>query len=210
MDDLKEREREILKCVIHHVKTKGYPPSVREIGKEVGLKSPASVFLYLNSLHEKGYIKKDNRKPRAIEVLCSTDDTEDFSKPQKEMIEIPIVGRITAGEPILAEENIEDYFPLPINFLNINQEEVFMLQVKGESMVDAGIFDGDYAIIKKQQIANDGDIVAALIDDEATIKRFYLEDDCIRLQPENDSYEPIYVEKARILGKAITIIRNLD
>lgn len=206
MDELTGRQKSILSFIQKEIKKKGYPPSVREIGKAVGLKSPASVHSHLKSLEKMNYIRRDPSKPRAIEVLYDKSGAENI---KKELIQIPLVGNITAGEPILAEENIEDYFPVPIDYLSSSAKELFMLKVIGESMIEAGIFDGDYVIAQKQNYANNRDIVIALIDDSATVKRFFKEKDYIRLQPENSTMEPIILSDVYILGKVIGLYRKL-
>lgn len=198
--DLNKRQQDILEFIQQNIHTKGYPPSVREIGEAVGLSSSSTVHGHLNQLEEKGYIRRDPTKPRAIEILNGA-----FSP--KTMIQVPLVGRITAGSPILAVENIEETFPLPLDL--IGNSDVFMLTVSGESMIEAGIMDGDYIVVKRQNTAANGDIVAALIDDEATVKRFFKEKDVIRLQPENRYMEPIYVKEVTILGKVIGLYRNI-
>ena len=201
---LNEKQEKILKFLKQELANKGYPPSVREICRAVGIKSTSTVHNHLEKLEEKGYIRRDPTKPRAIEIL--DDSTTHISK--KELINIPIVGKVTAGQPILAVENVEDVFPLPIEYLrNVNNSNVFMLTVKGDSMIEAGIFDGDYVIVKQQPNAENGDIVVALIEDEATIKTFYKEKDHIRLQPQNSNMDPIIVRDASILGKVIGVIR---
>ncbi|MGI6141849.1 MAG: transcriptional repressor LexA, partial [Caldicoprobacterales bacterium] len=182
--------------------TRGYPPSVREICDAVGLKSTSTVHGYLERLEKKGLIRRDPTKPRAIEIL---DDTTYVFK--KELVNVPIVGRVTAGQPILAVENIEDTFPIPAQYLHNTQNDVFMLSVKGDSMIEAGILDGDLVIIEKKPTAQNGDMVVALIEDEATVKTFYKEVDHIRLQPENSAMEPIIVKDVTILGKVIGVIR---
>ncbi|HHZ16963.1 MAG TPA: transcriptional repressor LexA [Peptococcaceae bacterium] len=200
---LTERQKEILAFIKKELKSKGYPPAVREIGKAVGLSSSSTVHNHLNQLEKKGYIKRDPTKPRAIEVL-------DDVRVTKEMVNVPVVGKVTAGMPILAVENIEDTFPLPFEFTR--SDEVFMLNVSGDSMINCGILDGDMVIVRKQPIAQNGDIVVALIEDEATVKRFYRTSDYVRLVPENKSYEPIIVrdlEQFQILGKVIGLIRRL-
>ncbi|WP_127016135.1 transcriptional repressor LexA [Anoxybacter fermentans] len=207
MEDLSPRQRKILEFIMSEIEKKGYPPSVREIAKAVDLRSPSTVHSHLNTLEELGYIRKDPTKPRTIEVLVG-----DFSsnRPQKEMVHIPIVGKVTAGQPILAVENIEDFFPLPLDYIRGGKnQELFMLQIKGNSMVDAGILDGDYVIVRKQSHADNGDIVVALLEDEATVKRFFKEKDYIRLQPENSTLKPILVRDVQILGKVIGVYRNL-
>lgn len=199
-DDLTERQMDILNYIKQVIKIKGYPPAVREIGDAVGLSSSSTVHNHLNKLENKGYIKRDHTKPRAIEIL------DKDNKIEKDMINVPIIGRVTAGAPILAYENVEDTFPLPFDF--IRDENVFILNIQGDSMINAGIFDGDMVIVKKQNTAINGDIVVALIEDEATVKRFFKEKDCIRLQPENELYEPIYADNVSILGKVKALIRK--
>lgn len=206
--ELKKRERQILTFIMEKVQKQGYPPSVREIAEGVGLKSTASVYLYLNSLDQQGFIKKDKRKPRALEILDISYRLGLIEEEGKEIIEIPILGQITAGEPILAQENIEDHFPIPLAFLRVKRENLFILKVKGDSMKDVGIMDGDLAIMKQQNTAENGDIVAALIGDEATIKRFYRLEDHIRLQPENNNFEPIIVKNIIILGVLLGLFRS--
>jgi len=207
MDELTERQQSILNFIIKEIKEKGYPPSVREIGSAVGLKSPASVHSHLKTLEKLNYIRRDPSKPRAIEVLYNKN--EDEKKNEKELLHIPIVGSVTAGEPILADENVEDYFSIPIEYIKTSGKEIFMLRVQGDSMVNAGIFNNDYVIAQKQNYANDGDIVIALIEDEATVKTFYKGENEIRLQPENPAMDPIIVPDVYILGKVIGLYRNL-
>ena len=199
---LSEKQKKILEFLKQEIINKGYPPSVREICDAVGLKSTSTVHGYLERLEKKGLIRRDPTKPRAIEIL---DDTTYVFK--KELVNVPIVGSVTAGQPILAIENIEDTFPIPAQYLHNNNNDVFMLTVKGESMVEAGILDGDMVIIEKKSTAKNGDMVVALIEDEATIKTFYKEKDHIRLQPENSNMEPIIVYDVTILGKVIGVIR---
>lgn len=196
----KNMQLEIYEFIKKEIYTRGYPPSVREIGAAVGLKSTSTVHGHLSRLEKKGYIKRDATKPRAIELL-----KEGNSK--REMIDIPIVGKVTAGLPILAVENIEDTFSIPLDFVE-NKKDLFILNVSGESMIDAGILDGDMAIIEKVNVAQNGDIVVALIGNEATIKRFFKEKDHIRLQPENKTMDPIIVNDCRILGKLVGLYRN--
>lgn len=200
MDYVSEKQKRILAFLKQEVMDKGYPPSVREICEAVGLKSTSTVHGYLERLEKKGMIRRDPTKPRAIEIL---DDTTIISK--KELVNVPIVGRVTAGQPILAVENIEDTFPLPVEYLH--NSNVFMLTVKGDSMIEAGILDGDYVIVKQQTTASNGEMVVALLEDEATVKTFYKEDAHIRLQPENSALEPIIVRDVHILGKVIGVIR---
>lgn len=193
------KQEEILEFIKMQLIDKGYPPSVREICSAVGLRSTSTVHGHLERLEKKGYIRRDPTKPRAIEVI------ELVSR--KEMVNIPVVGTVTAGQPILAVENIEDTFSIPINFVK-NNSELFMLTISGESMIEAGILDGDKVIIEKTSTAENGEIVVALIDNEATIKRFYKEKDHIRLQPENKNMEPIIVDDCRIIGKIVGLYRE--
>lgn len=204
-EDLSLKQIEILEFLKKEIQVKGYPPSVREICKAVGLKSTSTVHGHLSKLERKGYIRRDPTKPRAIEILDKDNIYNYYSK--KEIIEVPVVGKVTAGEPILAVQNIEDMFPLPLDF--IQSDKVFILSVKGESMIEAGILDGDYVIVRQQNYAKNGDIVVALIEDEATIKRFFKEADHIRLQPENQYLEPIIVNDVKILGKVIGVFRKI-
>ena len=200
MDTLSTKQKEIYNVIKDSILNKGYPPSVREIGELVGLKSTSSVHAHLNTLEKKGYIRKDHTKPRTIEI---TDDT--FNLTRREVVNVPMIGTVAAGMPILASENIIDYFPIPSEFLP--NSDIFMLKVKGESMVNAGIHDGDQIIVSKQNTAKNGDIVVALIEDSATVKTFYKEKNYYRLQPENDFMEPILVKEVTILGKVIGLFR---
>lgn len=202
--DLSLRQTKILEFIKDEIRKKGYPPAVREIGEAVGLLSSSTVHGHLQSLEEKGYIRRDPTKPRAIEILDSSSDI----LGAKKVVHIPIVGRVTAGQPILAVENIEGTFPLPADL--VRQDNVFMLKVQGESMIDAGILDGDFIIVRQQNEARNGEIVVALIGDEATVKRFFKERTLIRLQPENSSMEPIYSQDVSILGKVIGVFRTLQ
>jgi repressor LexA len=198
---LNSRQKQIINYIKETLRSKGYPPSVREIGEAVGLSSSSTVHSHLSKLEELGFIRRDPTKPRAIEVL------DESPWRQKAITPVPLVGRVTAGQPILAVENIEETYPLPIEL--IGSEDVFMLSVQGESMINAGILNGDYVLVREQNYANNGDIIVALIDEEeATVKRFYKEKDCIRLQPENDFMEPIYAKNVYILGKVIGIFRR--
>ena len=199
---LTERQKKILDYIKLAVREKGYPPSVREIGKAVGLTSSSTVHSHLSTLEEMGYIRRDPTKPRAIEIL-----DVDTIISKKEILPIPILGRITAGLPVLAVENIEDTFPVPLDFIG-SQGDFFILTVVGDSMIEAGIYDGDYVIIRQQPTAHNGDIVAAMIGEEATVKTFYKESDHIRLQPENPAYEPIRTKFVRILGKVVGLYRK--
>lgn len=202
-NELTDKQREILEYMKECILTKGYPPAVREICEAVHLKSTSSVHAHLESLEEKGYIRKDPTKPRAIEIL-----DDNFNLTRREVVNIPIVGTVTCGEPILAEQNIEDYFPVLPNYLKA-KGNTFMLKVKGESMINAGIYDGDLVMVEEASTARNSDIVVALIDDEATVKTFYKENGYIRLQPENDTMEPIIVKgDMQILGKVIGLFRT--
>ncbi|MBM7619084.1 transcriptional repressor LexA [Bacillus haimaensis] len=202
---LSKRQQDILNFIKKEVQDKGYPPSVREIGEAVGLASSSTVHGHLARLESKGLIRRDPTKPRAIEIR----DMEDEMTPRISAVNVPIIGKVTAGQPITAIENVEDYFPLPDRYV-APDEQVFMLEVMGDSMIEAGILDGDYVIVRQQQSANNGDIVVAMTeDDEATVKRFFKEKDYIRLQPENSTLEPIIVRNVSILGKVIGVYRNI-
>ena len=200
MSELSNKQQQILEYMKAEVREKGYPPSVREICDAVGLKSTSTVHGHLSRLEKKGLIRRDPTKPRAIEIL-----DPGFEAPQRELVNVPIVGTITAGTPILAVENIEDTFPIPVDY--IHNDTVFMLRVKGESMIEAGIMDGDYVVVRKQETAYNGEIVVAMIDDEATVKRYYKENGHFRLQPENPTMEPIIVPEVSILGKVVSLYR---
>ena len=210
--ELNKREKQILRFIERQIMTQGYPPSVREIGKAVGLKSTATVHGYLAKLEQKGYIKKESQKGRTLKLLKGSsgkkplDTTKDFYS-NKEMVDVPVIGKITAGAPILAVENVTDTFPIPIDF--VGNSESFMLTVRGESMIEAGILDGDYILVKRQNSARNGQIVVALIEDEATVKTFYKEKDYIRLQPENSTMDPIIVPDCKILGVVGGVFRKL-
>ena len=199
---MNEREAAILSYINQQIRDKGYPPSVREIGAAVGLKSSSTVHNYLSALEEKGLIRRDATKPRAIEVLYKNEGFQ----PERKMVNVPLVGKITAGEPILAAETADDVFPLPYDL--VGSEDTFMLTVRGESMVEAGILDGDLLLVRKQSYAQNGDIVVALLEEEATVKRFYKEARQIRLQPENKYMDPIYATDVAILGKVIGLFRQ--
>ena len=204
---LTKRQAEILEYIRSFVREKGYPPSVREIGKAIGLSSSATIHAHLQKLETAGYLQRNPLKQRALEVV------QDASLRQQTMIPIPLVGQVTAGLPILAEENIEATYPLPAELLGLRSgtEDVFMLTVNGDSMINAGILDHDIVLVKKQQTANNGDIVVAFLteENEATVKRFYKESSYIRLQPENDALNPIYSENIMVLGKVIGVFRFL-
>jgi repressor LexA len=206
MAKLSKRQQDILEFIKEEVKLKGYPPSVREIGEAVGLASSSTVHGHLARLESKGLIRRDPTKPRAIEILDMSDDAH---IPKYEIVNVPIVGKVTAGQPITAIENIEEYFPLPERLAPAD-EQVFMLEIMGDSMIEAGILDGDYVIVRQQSTANNGEIVVAMTEeDEATVKRFFKEKDFIRLQPENSSLEPIILKNVSILGKVIGVYRNI-
>ena len=210
--ELNKREKEILKFIEKQIMTDGYPPSVREIGEAVGLKSTATVHGYLARLEEKGYIKKKDKKGRTLRLIkgSSGEDKKTSSKEfytQRELVDVPVIGKITAGMPILAVENVTDTFPIPIDF--VENSDCFMLTVRGESMIEAGILDGDYILVKRQSNANNGEIVVALIEDEATVKTFYKEKDHIRLQPENCTMDPIIVPDCEILGRVAGVFRKM-
>ena len=196
------KQLEILEYIKSQILERGFPPSVRDICEAVHLKSTSSVHSHLETLEKNGYIRRDPTKPRAIEIL-----DESFNFTRREMVNVPIVGRVAAGEPILAEQNVENYFPIPMEFMPNNQ--TFMLKVRGESMINAGIFDGDYVLVEQMQTAHNGDMVVALIEDGATVKTFYREEGVIRLQPENDALEPIIVRDVQIMGKVIGVFRFL-
>lgn len=210
--ELGKREKSILRFIEKQISQVGYAPSVREICKAVGLKSTATVHGYLAKLEQKGYIKKEEQKGRTLRLLKGglTDKNKETQKDfytSKELVEVPVIGKITAGQPILAVENVTDTFPIPIDF--VGNSESFMLTVRGESMIEAGILDGDYILVKKQNTANNGEIVVALIEDEATVKTFYKETDYIRLQPENHTMDPIIVPDCKILGKVAGVFRKM-
>ena len=199
-----KKQTEILEYIKSQILNKGYPPSVRDICTAVNLKSTSSVHAHLETLEKNGYIRRDPTKPRAIEII-----DDNFNLTRREVVNVPLIGQVAAGQPLLAVENITGYFPIPAEF--IPKEEVFMLNVNGESMVNAGIYDGDQIIVKQQSTASNGEIVVALVDDSATVKRFYKENGHIRLQPENDFMEPIIVDSCEIIGKVIGLIRiNID
>ena len=207
MSKMSNRQTAILEFIKSEVREKGYPPSVREIGEAVGLASSSTVHGHLDRLEKKGLIRRDPTKPRAIEIL--DDENEAGVHYAFSVRKVPIVGKVTAGVPITATENIEEYYPLPEHM--VGDHQVFMLSVIGDSMVEAGILDGDYVIVRQQQTANNGDIVVAMTeDDEATVKTFYKEKDHVRLQPENSTMEPIRLKKVSILGKVIGLIRNFQ
>lgn len=194
------KQQEILDYIKKEILQKGYPPAVRDICQAVRLKSTSSVHSHLETLEKNGYIRRDPTKPRAIEIL-----DEDFYMNRKEMVQIPVVGNVAAGTPILAVENIEDYFPMPVSMLP--DKDLFILRVKGDSMINMGILNGDFVIVARADTAENGEVVVALVDDSATVKRFYKEDGYYRLQPENDAMEPIIVSEVTIQGKVIGLLR---
>lgn len=219
MSDLTYKQQEILEYIVSQQALKGYPPSVREICEAVGLRSTSTVHGYLSRLEKKGFIRRDPTKPRAIEILDRAIQQAAYNGdiPENlvtmpgstaiETVDVPIIGKVTAGEPILAVENIEDYFPIPVSYTH--NSEVFMLHVQGESMINAGILDGDLILVRQQHNASNSDIVVALLGDSVTVKRFFKEKDYVRLQPENDHMDPILVRNCEILGKVIGLFRTI-
>lgn len=197
---ISEKQREILEYIKQEILQRGYPPAVREICEAVNLKSTSSVHSHLETLEKNGFIRRDPTKPRAIEIL-----DDDFNLTRREIVNVPVVGQVAAGEPILAEQNIQDYFPIPVEYMP--NAETFMLKVKGESMIGAGIFSGDTVLVQRQSDARNGDMVVALVDDSATVKTFYKEDGHYRLQPENDTMDPIIVDHCEVLGKVFGVFR---
>ena len=197
---ISDKQKEILEFMKQEILNKGYPPTVRDICEAVNLKSTSSVHAHLETLEKNGYIHRDPTKPRAIEII-----DDNFNLTRREVVNVPMVGRVAAGEPILAVENIDSYFPIPAEFMP--NEQAFMLKVKGESMINAGICDGDNILVEQCDTAKNGDMVVALVDDSATVKTFYKEDGHIRLQPENDTMDPIIVEDCSILGKVFGVFR---
>lgn len=200
---ISSKQREILEYIKQEILNKGYPPAVREICEAVHLKSTSSVHSHLETLEKNGYIRRDPTKPRAIEII-----DDNFNLTRREVVNVPIIGQVAAGQTLLAVENIENYFPIPTEFMP--NAETFMLKVKGDSMINAGIFNGDKILVQKQSDAQNGDIVVALVDDSATVKTFYKEDGHFRLQPENDTMDPIIVNECSILGKVFGIMRFLN
>ena len=198
------KQQEILDFLKKEILMKGYPPAVREICEAVHLKSTSSVHSHLETLEKNGYIRRDPTKPRAIEIM---DDSFNYLRTETEIASIPVIGTVAAGQPLLAVENITDYFPFPANLLP--NKETFILRVKGDSMINMGILDGDYIIVEQTNTAQNGEVIVALVDDSATVKRFYAQDGHFRLQPENDFMEPIIVDHVEILGKFIRLIRTL-
>jgi repressor LexA len=204
VEDLTPRQKQILDFIRQEVRKKNYPPSVREIGEAVGLSSSSTVHAHLSKLEQKGLIRRNPTKPRAIELL----EYEQEPAYIADVIHVPVVGQVTAGQPILAEENIEEYFPLPK--VMVRNDTVFLLRVRGDSMINAGIMNGDYVIVRRQETAQSGEIVVAMLEDEATVKRFYKEKDHIRLEPENDLYEPIRSPFISVIGKVIGVFRTVN
>ena len=201
---ISKKQQEILEYIKHEIINRGFPPAVREICEAVNLKSTSSVHSHLETLEKNGYIRRDPTKPRAIEIV-----DDNFNLVRREMVNVPIIGRVAAGEPLLAIENIESYFPIPAEFMPNSQ--TFILNVKGESMINAGILDGDNVIVEQCSSADNGDMVVALVDDSATVKTFYKQDGYYRLQPENDYMDPIIVRgELQILGKVIGVFRFMD
>lgn len=202
MASLTGRQKQILEFIKKQSREKGYPPSVREIGESVGLSSSSTVHGHLARLEEKGYIHRDPSKPRAIEIL----DDDGRAIQRHRLVSVPLIGRVTAGEPILAVQNIEDYIPLPRDLAG--GEGTFLLSVRGDSMIGAGIYDGDLVIVRPQPSADNGDIVVALLEEEATVKRYFREKGAVRLQPENPTMEPIVAKNVSVLGKVIGLFRR--
>ena len=200
---ISKKQQEILEYIKSEILNRGFPPAVREICEAVNLKSTSSVHAHLEALEKNGYIRRDATKPRAIEII-----DDNFNLTRREVVNVPIIGQVAAGQPLLAVENIENYFPIPTEFMP--NAETFMLKVKGDSMINAGIFNGDKILVQKQSDAQNGDIVVALVDDSATVKTFYKEDGPFRLQPENDTMDPIIVNECSILGKVFGIMRFLN
>lgn len=203
VQELSQRQTAILDFIKSELRKKGYPPSVREIGDAVGLLSSSTVHGHLQTLEEKGYIRRDPTKPRAIEILDGLTSEESG----KRVVHVPVLGKVMAGQPILAVENIEDTFPIPADL--VREESVFMLKVQGDSMIEAGILDGDLIVVRQQHTARNGEIVVAMIGEEATVKRFFKEKTLIRLQPENSSMDPIYSQDAKVIGKVIGVFRHI-
>ncbi|MBR3318146.1 MAG: transcriptional repressor LexA [Atopobiaceae bacterium] len=211
---ISKRQQSIYDYICQYTKSHGYPPSVREIGSAVGLASPSTVHMHLKTLEERGYIHRDSKKPRTIEVVTEQGERSGIEglaqvdeERNRDAITLPLVGRVAAGIPILAEQNVEETLTLPMSI--VGDASSFVLRVHGYSMIKAGIFDGDYIVVREQHEAHDGEIVVALIDDSATVKTFYREEGRVRLQPENDAMQPIYIENPIILGKVTALVRAL-
>ncbi len=227
---ISKRQRQVLEYIAQHMQSHGYPPSVRDIGERVGLASPSTVFSHLTSLEQKGFIRREKESARAIiilekgwQVLEEADSehaevsegisvlpfevSHGIGSSHRNIVELPLVGRVAAGEPIYASQNIDDSFVLPKQL--VGDRGSFMLTVKGDSMIEAGINDGDYIVVREQPVADNGDIVVAMIGEDATVKTYYKEKDCIRLQPQNSSMEPIYSRDVQIIGKVIALLRAM-
>lgn len=206
-----KRQQAVLDNIEHHIREKGYGPTVREVCQDLGLSSPSTVHVHLKALEEKGFIRRDPLKSRSISLTYPVDgvfDETDCSCPvYNKVVDVPLVGRVAAGTPILAEENVTEILALPTEI--VGDSPSFMLTVKGDSMIEAGINDGDYVVVKEQPVANNGDIVVAMIDDGATVKRFYKEKDSIRLQPENSNMKPIYLTDCKIEGVVVAVFRRV-
>lgn len=202
--ELSQRQRQIIQCIIQHTEAHGYPPTVREIGEAVNLRSSSTVHAHLRTLEDAGLIRRDAVLTRAIRVVAG--NLESF-KP-KRVVNLPVIGRVAAGRPMLADQNIEDMMPVPREFLSGG--DGFMLRVKGESMVEDGIMDGDYVIVRRQSVADNGDTVVAMVEDEATVKRLFKESGRVRLQPANSSMEPMYYDHVEVVGKVVGLIRRMD
>lgn len=200
---ISKKQLEILEYIKSQILERGFPPAVREICEAVNLKSTSSVHSHLETLEKNGYIRRDPTKPRAIEIL-----DDNFNLTRREMVNVPIIGQVAAGEPILAQQNIENYFPIPVDYMPNNP--TFFLKVKGESMINAGILNGDMVLVEECHTASNGDMVVAMVEDGATVKTFYKEEGIFRLQPENDFMEPIIVKEVTILGKVIAVFRFFD
>jgi repressor LexA len=205
--DLTDRQRQVLDFIKSETRRHGYPPTVRDIGQAVGLSSSSTVHAHLAALEAKGLIRRDPSKPRALEVLDRNDGAPAVTIPASNVVQLPVIGAVAAGVPTLAAENIETTIPLPTEI--VRDDATFVLRVKGESMIDAGIFDGDYVVVHQQPTAVNGDIVVAQIEDDATVKRFFRESDRIRLQPENPTMEPIYARDVTVLGKVVAVFRRM-
>lgn len=212
-DKLSKRQEAIYAFICDYTRERGFPPSVREIGTAVGLASPSTVHMHLKVLQERGLIRRDSKKPRTIEVVSGKESEESqlasiTQDLDNNLITLPIVGRVAAGVPILAEQNIEEHLTLPTSI--VGDASSFVLRVRGQSMINAGIYDGDYVVVKEQKDAHDGEIVVAMIDESCTVKTFYREKDQIRLQPENDNMTPIYVKDPVIVGRVTALIRSIS
>lgn len=205
MKKLSKRQKEIFDFIVDNVNLKGYPPSVREIAEAVGLASSSTVHGHLSRLEEKGYIRRDPTKPRAIEIVYDDGNTVH----ERDALYAPLIGKVTAGEPITAVENVEEFIPIP-STISATEDEVFVLSIQGDSMIEAGIFDRDMVIVRKQATANNGDIVVAMTEeDEATVKRFFKDENQYRLEPENPTMEPIILDQVTVLGKVIGLYREI-